>query len=117
MHIDSTSLLRSENATYKQDQSLYMAEYEQIKGRGDKCKNELEAAKARIVEQTAKKEKLRRFIRGLELNNEGEAQYSDELFMLMIDHIDVKVIKDDMPVLVFVFTDGTEIKIKVERKK
>lgn len=115
--IQALHKLIRENATYKQDQSLYMAEYEQIKGRVDKCKNELEAAKARIVEQTAKKEKLRRFIRGLELCNEGEAQYSDELFMLMIDHIDVKVIKDDMPALVFVFTDGTEIKIKVERKK
>lgn len=103
-----------QNARYKQDQTVYQAQYEIIRAKVDEKKKELELAKAKIIAQTAKKEKLRRFIRGLE-SCDGTAEYSNELFMLMIDHINVKAKQDEKPTLVFTFTDGTEITIKVER--
>ena len=105
-----------QNATFRQDQTVYNAKYEQLKAKVDQRKLELESAKEKIVEQTAKKEKLRRFIRGLESCAESEAKYSDELFILMIDHIEVKNKQNGVSTLVFKFTDGTEITIKIQKE-
>ena len=60
-----------------------------------------------ILEQTAKKEKLRRFMNALALCNDEATEFQDEVFILSIDRILVE--KGDKGRLVFCFTDGSEI--------
>ena len=96
-----------ENTQYKQDQRLYLEKYNAQKRIVDEKKAVLEAAKKAILEQTARKEKLRRFMNALGLCDNEVSEFRDDIFTFSIDRILVK--KDSKGTLVFCFNDGTEI--------
>ena len=103
-----------ENTRYKQDQATYLTKYNEQRKIVERKKQELEIAKKAILEQTAKKEKLRRFLHALSLCDTKIESFSEEVFTLAIDKVLVK--KDDQVTLVFCFTDGTEITEHIEDK-
>ena len=105
--LESLQGIIRENTQYKQDQTIYLAKYNAQKDIVDEKKRHLEAAKMAILEQTAKKEKLRRFMNALVLCDDEVTVFQDEVFTLAIDRILVE--KGDNGKLVFCFTDGTEI--------
>lgn len=103
-----------ENTRYKQDQATYLTKYNEQRKIVERKKQELETAKKAILEQTAKKEKLCRFLHALSLCNTKIESFPEEVFTLAIDKVLVK--KDDQVTLVFCFTDGTEITEHIEDK-
>ena len=105
--LESLQEIIRENTQYKQDQTVYLAKYNAQKDVVDEKKQLLEAAKKAIIEQTAKKEKLRRFMRALALCDGDAREFCDEVFTLAVDRILVE--RNDKGKLVFCFTDGTEI--------
>lgn len=105
--LDALQAIIRENATIKQDQIRYVEKYDAQKQIVDERKATLETAKKAILSQTAKKEKLRRFMKALTLCNGELTEFSEEMFTLAIEKIHVKV--GETPILVFCFTDGTEI--------
>ena len=86
---------------------MYLMKYNAQKDVVDEKKQLLEAAKKAILAQTAKKEKLRRFMRVLAMCEGEMTEFRDDVFTLAIDRILVE--KGEKGKLVFCFTDGTEI--------
>ena len=105
--LDSLQGIIKENTQYKQDQNVYLMKYNAQKDVVDEKKQLLEAAKKAILAQTAKKEKLRRFMRVLAMCEGEMTEFRDDVFTLAIDRILVE--KGEKGKLVFCFTDGTEI--------
>lgn len=105
--LDSLQGIIKENTQYKQDQTVYLMKYNAQKDIVDEKKQLLEAAKKAILAQTAKKEKLRRFMRVLAMCEWEMTEFRDDVFTLAIDRILVE--KGEKGKLVFCFTDGTEI--------
>ena len=110
--LDSLKGIIKENAQYKQDQTVYLMKYNAQKDVVDEKKQLLEAAKKAILAQTAKKEKLRRFMRAMTMCDEEMTEFHDDVFTLAIDRILVK--KGEKGKLVFCFTDGTEITERID---
>lgn len=110
--LDSIQVIIRENMQHRQDQAAYLAKYNAQKEVVDEKKRELKAAKKAILEQTAKKEKLRRFMDALRLAETGEGQFNDDVFTLAIEKVLIQ--KGDKKVLVFCFMDGTEITEKID---
>ena len=110
--LESLQEIIRENTQYKQDQRLYLEKYNAQKQVVDEKKAALEAAKKAILEQTAKKEKLRRFMNALAMCKEEVTEFQDEVFTLAIDRILVE--KGSEGKLVFCFTDGSEITERID---
>lgn len=105
--LESLQEIIRENTQYKQDQTAYLAKYNAQKDVVNEKKQLLKAAKKAIIEQTAKKEKLRRFMNALALCDDEATEFQDEVFTLAINRILVE--KGEKVKLVFCFTDGSEI--------
>lgn len=112
--LDSLQGIIKENTQYKQDQTVYLMKYNAQKDVVDEKKQLLEAAKKAILAQTAKKEKLRRFMRALAMCEGEMTEFHDDVFTLAIDRILVE--KGEKGKLVFCFTDGTEITEHIDEK-
>ena len=110
--LSALQTLIRENQQYKQDQSIYLEKYNTQKAIVDEKKQALEEAKKAIMNQISKKEKLRRFMAGLELCEDEVDGFDDKVFSLVIDRILVK--KGKTGTLVFCFTDGSEITERLE---
>ena len=110
--LESLQDIIRENTQYKQDQRVYLERYNVQKQIVNEKKAMLETVKKAMLEQTARKEKLRRFMSALALCNGEVVEFSDEIFTLAIDKILVKT--GEKGTLVFCFNDGTEITEQVD---
>ncbi|MBQ2615841.1 MAG: recombinase family protein [Synergistaceae bacterium] len=103
----------TQNTKVRQDQAAYNKHYQLLREVVDQRKAELEAAKRAITDNTARREKLRRFITAIGAIEVEPPKYSDNLFIMTVENITVLKRNDDKVDLKFLFTDGTEITVPV----
>ena len=106
----------TQNTRIKQDQGLYNQRYITLKEIVEKRKAEVDKAKRALTENTARREKLRRFMLAIGAIEVMPPRFSDDLFIMTIDHITVDHPKDGKTNLRFLFTNGTEIVIPTGEK-
>ena len=102
-----------ENKREIQDQGEYNRRYCEMAAELKKSETQLNQIKDKILEQSARKEKIRRFLDELRQMNDLVTEFDDNLWNATIELVTVHMDKT----LTFTFRDGTEISVKAADAK
>lgn len=102
-----------ENKREIQDQKVYGSHYSEMMGELKKSGSQLNQVNDKILEQSTRKEKIRRFLDELRQMNNLVTEFDEDLWNATIELVTVQMDKT----LIFTFRDGTEISVKIADKK
>lgn len=102
-----------ENKREIQDQEEYNRRYSEMMEELKKSGKQLNQIKDKILEQSTRKEKIRRFLDELRQMNNLVTEFDEDLWNTTIELVTVQMDKT----LTFMFRDGTEISVKAADKK
>lgn len=101
-----------ENARSAQDQKEYNRRYNELLAEHNEAEKQAEAIKSKVLDQTARKEKISRFLDRLKQTGDLVTEFDENLWCATVEYVTIHLDKK----MIFTFRDGTEIQVNVPEK-